>query len=110
MKTLREYINESISEKKYTDAIIIANNKALILRRAWYMKLFPGKWGFVGVIQKQFALTLVASVCISGLVALTLTPALCAIILRKKEKPPFWFVRKFNDFFDFSTRIFSFLV
>lgn len=48
MKTLREYINESISEKKYTDAIIIANNKALILRRAWYMKLFPGKWGFVG--------------------------------------------------------------
>ncbi|WP_096016192.1 efflux RND transporter permease subunit [Campylobacter lanienae] len=63
--------------------------------------------GFVGVIQRQFALTLVVSVCISGLVALTLTPALCAIILRKKEKPPFWFVRKFNEFFDSSTRIFS---
>ncbi|CAM2844887.1 transmembrane efflux protein [Campylobacter hyointestinalis] len=63
--------------------------------------------GFVGVIQRQFALTLVVSVCISGLVALTLTPALCAIILRKKENPPFWFVRKFNEFFDFSTRIFT---
>lgn len=63
--------------------------------------------GFVGVIQKQFALTLVVSVCISGLVALTLTPALCAIILKKKDTPPFWFVKKFNDFFDFSTRIFT---
>ncbi|AII14010.1 multidrug efflux system CmeABC, inner membrane drug transporter CmeB [Campylobacter iguaniorum] len=63
--------------------------------------------GFVGVIQRQFALTLVVSVCISGLVALTLTPALCAIILRKKENQPFWFVRKFNEFFDFSTRIFA---
>lgn len=63
--------------------------------------------GFVGVIQRQFALTLVVSVCISGLVALTLTPALCAMILRKKENPPFWFVRKFNEFFDFSTKIFT---
>ncbi|AGZ81019.1 efflux RND transporter permease subunit [Campylobacter fetus] len=63
--------------------------------------------GFVGVIQRQFALTLVVSVCISGLVALTLTPALCAMILRKKENPPFWFVRKFNEFFDFSTKVFT---
>lgn len=30
--------------------------------------------GFVGIIQRQFALTLVISVCISGIVALTLTP------------------------------------
>ncbi len=63
--------------------------------------------GFVGVIQKQFALTLVVSVCISGLVALTLTPALCALILKKKESEPFWIVKKFNQFFDFSTRVFS---
>ena len=63
--------------------------------------------GFVGLIQKQFALTLVSSVAFSGFVALTLTPALCALILRRKEKPPFWFVRKFNDFFDWSTKIFT---
>ncbi|WP_180997066.1 efflux RND transporter permease subunit, partial [Campylobacter concisus] len=40
--------------------------------------------GFVGVIQKQFALTLVVAVCISGFVALTLTPALCAVMLKKQ--------------------------
>lgn len=63
--------------------------------------------GFVGVMQRQFALTLVSSVAFSGFVALTLTPALCAMVLKKKEAEPFWFVRKFNQFFDFSTRIFS---
>ncbi|WP_158333548.1 efflux RND transporter permease subunit [Campylobacter concisus] len=63
--------------------------------------------GFVGVIQKQFALTLVVSVCISGFVALTLTPALCAVMLKKQESKPFWIVQKFNDFFDFSTRLFT---
>lgn len=63
--------------------------------------------GFVGVIQRQFALTLVTSVCISGFVALTLTPALCGIMLKKQESKPFWFVQKFNDFFDWSTKIFT---
>ena len=63
--------------------------------------------GFVGVIQKQFALTLVVAVCISGFVALTLTPALCAVMLKKQENKPFWIVQKFNDFFDFSTRLFT---
>ena len=63
--------------------------------------------GFVGVIQRQFALTLVTSVCISGFVALTLTPALCGVMLKKQESKPFWFVQKFNDFFDWSTKIFT---
>lgn len=63
--------------------------------------------GFVGVIQRQFALTLTVSVALSGLVALTLTPALCAVFLKRGHNEPFWFVRKFNEFFDFSTNIFS---
>ncbi|MDL0089540.1 efflux RND transporter permease subunit [Campylobacter gastrosuis] len=63
--------------------------------------------GFVGVIQKQFALTLVTSVCISGFVALTLTPALCGVMLKRQHSEPFWFVKKFNDFFDWSTGVFS---
>ncbi|MGG7049170.1 MULTISPECIES: efflux RND transporter permease subunit [unclassified Campylobacter] len=63
--------------------------------------------GFVGVIQRQFALTLVLSVVLSGLVALTLTPALCAIMLKRSHDEPFWIVKKFNDFFDWSTSVFS---
>jgi len=51
--------------------------------------------GFSGVMYQQFAITIVMAVVISGLVALTLTPALCAIFLRKDEPEPIWPIRKF---------------
>lgn len=63
--------------------------------------------GFVGEIQKQFALTLAISVTISGFIALTLTPALCALFLQRTHEVPFKFVEKFNDFFDWSTEAFT---
>lgn len=63
--------------------------------------------GFVGQIQKQFALTLVVAVAISGFVALTLTPSLCALFLKRKMGSPFKFVEKYNQFFDWSRDIFA---
>ena len=63
--------------------------------------------GFTGSMYQQFAVTIVISVVISGMVALTLTPALCAIFLRKHEPKPFWFMRKFNEFFDHLTNMFT---
>lgn len=63
--------------------------------------------GFVGQIQKQFALTLVVAVAISGFVALTLTPSLCALFLKRKMGSPFKFVERYNDFFDWSRDIFA---
>jgi multidrug efflux pump subunit AcrB len=62
--------------------------------------------GFSGVMYKQFAITIVIAVLISGLVALTLTPALCAIFLKEHESEPIWPIRKFNDFFDWLTTVF----
>ena len=59
--------------------------------------------GFSGAIYKQFAITIVISVVISGFVALTLTPALCVSILKEKESKPFYVVKRFNDFFDWLT-------
>jgi hydrophobe/amphiphile efflux-1 (HAE1) family protein len=41
--------------------------------------------GITGQMYKQFAITLVVSVVISGIVALTLTPALCAILLKPTQ-------------------------
>jgi hydrophobe/amphiphile efflux-1 (HAE1) family protein len=41
--------------------------------------------GTVGVMYKQFALTLISSILISALLALTLTPPLCVILLKKKQ-------------------------
>lgn len=63
--------------------------------------------GFVGQIQKQFALTLVVAVACSGFIALTLTPSLCAIFLKRNMGEPFKFVQKYNEFFDWSTKIFT---
>ncbi|MEI7724532.1 MAG: multidrug efflux RND transporter permease subunit [Bacteroidota bacterium] len=40
--------------------------------------------GTTGVMYKQFALTLISSILISAVLALTLTPPLCVILLKKK--------------------------
>jgi multidrug efflux pump len=42
--------------------------------------------GIAGELYRQFAMTIVISVCISGIVALTLSPALAALILKPHEK------------------------
>jgi multidrug efflux pump len=56
--------------------------------------------GTTGQLYKQFAITIAISVAISGFVALTLTPALCGVLLRHKPPPrrgPFaWFNRQFD--------------
>jgi multidrug efflux pump len=55
--------------------------------------------GLTGVMYRQFAITIAVSVIISGIVALTLTPALCALILKPvhtEPRGPFrWFNRAF---------------
>jgi hydrophobe/amphiphile efflux-1 (HAE1) family protein len=62
--------------------------------------------GITGQLYKQFALTLSVSVIISTIVALTLTPALCVLILRGKGRlwGPFgWLIDRFNDVFAATT-------
>lgn len=44
--------------------------------------------GPVGVFYRQFSITMATSIVISGLVALTLTPVLCAIILKNNHGQP----------------------
>ncbi|MDY3113052.1 MAG: multidrug efflux RND transporter permease subunit [Helicobacter sp.] len=70
----------------------------LVLSAVFIPVAFIG--GFSGEIYKQFAITIVVSVIISGFVALTLTPALCVSILKAKEPKPFFIVKKFNDIFN----------
>ena len=42
--------------------------------------------GITGSLYRQFSVTIVVSVLISAVVALTLSPAMCALILRPKDK------------------------
>ncbi len=53
--------------------------------------------GIAGQLYKQFAVTIAVSVVISGIVALTLTPALCAIVLRSQDAAPHRFFKWFNE-------------
>ncbi|GIL03780.1 MAG: multidrug efflux RND transporter permease subunit [Betaproteobacteria bacterium] len=55
--------------------------------------------GLTGELYRQFAITISISVVISGIVALTLTPALCVMILRNEHKAPWAFFRWFNGWF-----------
>jgi multidrug efflux pump len=59
--------------------------------------------GLSGQMYRQFAITIAVSVAFSGLVALTLTPALCAVFLKPRKKTPNWFFRKFNRMFNKAT-------
>jgi len=55
--------------------------------------------GLTGEMYRQFAITIAVSVIISGIVALTLTPALCALILKPVHAEPRGPFRWFNRFF-----------
>lgn len=62
------------------------------------MAFFPGS---TGVIYQQFAITIVSAMALSVVVAITLTPALCASLLKPKghepQRGPFaWFNTGFN--------------
>ncbi len=63
--------------------------------------------GMTGQLYKQFAVTIAVSVAISGLVALTLSPALCRLILKPSHGRPFIFFRAFNRLFEMATNGFT---
>jgi hydrophobe/amphiphile efflux-1 (HAE1) family protein len=55
--------------------------------------------GLTGELYRQFAVTISIAVVISGIVALTLTPTLCVLILKREHRQPGRFFRWFNDWF-----------
>jgi HAE1 family hydrophobic/amphiphilic exporter-1 len=62
--------------------------------------------GITGSLYQQFAITVAVSVVFSSINALTLSPALCSLLLRKQKPyrgPLGLFFSKFNNLFDKST-------
>jgi HAE1 family hydrophobic/amphiphilic exporter-1/multidrug efflux pump len=55
--------------------------------------------GLTGELYRQFAVTIAIAVVISGLVALTLTPSLCVLILKREHHQPGRFFQWFNRWF-----------
>jgi len=69
--------------------------------------------GPVGIFYRQFAITMAAAIVLSGIIALTLTPVLCAMILknthgiRKKRTPIGMFLDAFNRWFASGTTFYT---
>ena len=74
---------------------------AFVLSAVFIPVAFTG--GTVGELYKQFAITISVSMMLSAIIALSLTPALCSLILVKKEEAPKGFIGKavkaFDDWF-----------
>lgn len=79
---------------------------ALVLSSVFLPIAFLG--GMTGVMYKQFSVTIAVSVLISAFVALTLTPALCALIIKpvREHKQPHGFFKWFDNFFDAATELY----
>lgn len=89
--------------RQVTGAVV---SSTLVLVAVFAPVAFMG--GLSGELYRQFAVTITVSVVVSGLVALTLTPAMCALLLDREPKAVWGPFRLFNRFFDLVTRSFVF--
>lgn len=72
---------------------------SLVLMAVFVPVSFMG--GITGRMFRQFALCIASSIGLSTLVALTLAPALCSMILKSgEEKADFKFIQKFDEWFN----------
>jgi len=79
--------------KEITGAILTIT---MVLAAVFVPVSFLG--GTTGVMYKQFALTLISAILISAILALTLTPPLCAMLLKKKQPKKGWIGKFFTGF------------
>ncbi len=98
-------INAAIKTMQQVSGAVVAI--VLVLCAVFVPVAFLG--GIAGQMYRQFAVTVAVAVVISGIVALTLTPALCAIILKSVHVESKFF-RPFNRAFEKMTSIYSDIV
>lgn len=124
VENVERLIAEGLSPREATHKAMDEVGSALIATTLVLIAVFvPTVFvpGISGQFYQQFALTISISTAISTFVSLTLSPALCAILLRPKDavKNRFgrsidflfgWFFRLFNRVFDRSSTIYAGIV
>ncbi len=102
-------IEKGMSTKEATLAAMRAVTAPVIATTLVLVAVFipvAGMAGITGRLYQQFAITIVVSVIVSSVNALTLSPALCSIMLKKPKQykgPLGWFFSKFNKGMDKTT-------
>lgn len=61
--------------------------------------------GIIGLLFKEFAITIIATIFMSGIVSLTLSPMMCARILRKHSGKDTWLVSSINAIFNLALKV-----
>ncbi|QDV44629.1 Efflux pump membrane transporter BepE [Stieleria neptunia] len=121
VENVERLIAEGLSAREATHKAMDEVGSALIATTLVLIAVFvPTVFvpGISGQFYQQFALTISISTAISTFVSLTLSPALCAILLRPKDAPKNrigrfvdflfgWFFRLFNRTFDFSSNVYA---
>ena len=113
IENVERHISEGLSPKDATYQAMKEVSSALIaivlvLCAVFIPVAFLG--GLTGEMYKQFAITIAISVAISGFIALTLTPSLCATILKPVHKEPTGFFKWFNNMFQKATNGYTTIV
>ncbi|MFL9610120.1 efflux RND transporter permease subunit [Methylobacillus sp. Pita2] len=98
-------LNAAIKSMQQVSSAVVAI--VLVLCAVFIPVAFMG--GIAGELYRQFAVTVAVAVVISGIVALTLTPALCAILLKHVHGESKLF-RPFNRGFDKLTNFYTSVV
>lgn len=91
VEAVQHHIEEGMAPREATERAMDEVGGALVAIALVLTSVFvPVAFmtGITGQLYRQFALTLAVSILISAFVALTLSPALCAMLLRHRERRP----------------------
>lgn len=104
LENTQRHIQEGKSPKEATEITMKEVFSAVMATSLVLMAVFvPVSFmaGITGQMFRQFALCIATSIGLSALVALSLAPALCSMILKSgEEKADFKFIQAFNEWFD----------
>ncbi|QGJ71551.1 Multidrug efflux RND transporter permease subunit [Planctomycetales bacterium 10988] len=124
VENVERLISEGLSPREATRQAMDEVGNALIATTLVLIAVFVPT-GFIagisGQFYRQFAITIAVSTTFSTFVSLTLSPALCALLLKPKDAKPNWldrfldfllgwFFRGFNRVFDVTSRMYSGMV
>ncbi|MDP0490074.1 MAG: multidrug efflux RND transporter permease subunit [Verrucomicrobiota bacterium JB023] len=110
VENVERHLEEGMSPKAATRKAMSEVSGALVAMALVLVAVFlPSAFitGISGQFYQQFAITIAASTVISALVSLTLSPALCAILLQKPDAKKDWLQRSIDFLFGWFFRIFN---
>jgi len=111
IENVERHIQEGIKDARVATEVAMSEVTSAVIATSIVLiavfvpvSLFPGT---TGRLYQQFALTIAFSIALSAFNALTLTPALSALLLKHMELPHFFVFRGFNALLEKGTSLYT---